>query len=136
MGAALPYLVRGPALNAHDYYLDLQDAIHAAPHVVRSDVRFEEIDINECYVRGVLSLMGGFELHIAEYVVTGSVVTRTKYRYHLQASDGKLVSRWDNAPHHSDVATFPDHRHDDQDGIHPSPPVSIPDVLDAVLQFI
>jgi hypothetical protein len=80
-------------LNARDYYLDLQDAIHAAPHVVRSDVQFEEIDTNECYVRGVFTLIGGFELHIAEYVVTEPVVTRPKYRYHLQTSDGKLVSR-------------------------------------------
>jgi hypothetical protein len=36
-------------LNARDYYLSLQNAIHAAPHVLRSDVRFEEIDVNECY---------------------------------------------------------------------------------------
>jgi hypothetical protein len=48
-------------LNARDYYLSLQNAIHAAPHVLRSDVRFEEIDVNECYVRGILTLTGGFE---------------------------------------------------------------------------
>ena len=81
-------------MNARDYYLSLQNAIHAAPHVLRSDVQFEEIDVNECYVRGVLTLIGGFELHIAEYVVTEPVLTRPKYRYRLQTSDGKLVSRW------------------------------------------
>jgi hypothetical protein len=123
-------------LNARDYYLELQQAIHAAPHVLRSDVRFEEIDVAECYVRGVLTLIDGFELHIAEYVVTDPDVTRPKYRYHLQALDGGLVSRWDNAPHHKDMSTFPDHRHDGQDGIHPSPAMSVVDVLDAVLQFI
>jgi len=123
-------------LNARDYYLGLQNGIHAAPHVLRSDVRFEEIDVNECYVRGVLTLIGGFELHIAEYVVTDPVLTRPKYRYHLQTSDGKLVSRWDNAPHHPTVSTFPDHRHDDHDGIHPAPSMNVPDVLNAVLQFI
>jgi len=57
-------------LNARDYYLGVQTVIHAASHVVRSDVRFEEIDVNECYVRGTLALIGGFELHIAEYVIT------------------------------------------------------------------
>jgi hypothetical protein len=123
-------------VNARDYYLSLQNAIHAVPHVLRSDVRFEEIDVNECYVRGILTLIGGFELHIAEYVVTDPVLTRPKYRYHLQTSDGKLVSRWDNAPHHPDVSTFPDHRHDDHSGVHPAPPMNVPDVLDAVLQFI
>jgi len=123
-------------LNARDYYLSLQNAIHAAPHVLRSDVRFEEIDVNECYVRGILTLTGGFELHIAEYVVTEPVLTRPRYRHHLQTSDGKLVSRWDNAPHHPSVSTFPDHRHDDQGGVHPASSMNVPDVLDAVLQFI
>lgn len=123
-------------MNARDYYLSLQHAIHIAPHVLRSDVRFEEIDVNECYVRGILTLTGGFGLHIAEYVVTEPVLTRPKYRYHLQTSAGKLVSRWDNAPHHPTVSTFPDHRHDDQGGVQPASSMSVPDVLDAVLQFI
>ena len=123
-------------MKARDYYLSLQNAIHAAPHVLRSDVQFEEIDVNECYVRGVLTLIGGFELHIAEYVVTEPVLTRPKYRYHLQTFGGKLVSRWDNAPHHPDVSTFPDHRHDDHGGVHLASPMNVPDVLDAVLQFI
>ena len=123
-------------MNARDYYLELQDAIHTAPHVVRSDVQFEEIDANECYVRGVLALLGGFELHIAEYVVTEPVITRLKYRYHLQTTGGQLISRWDNAPHHPDVVTFPDHRHDDQGGAYPTPSMNVSDVLEAVLQFI
>ena len=123
-------------MNARAYYLSLQHAIHIAPHVLHSDVRFEEIDANECYVRGILTLTGGFELHIAEYVVTEPVLARSKYRYHLQTSDGKLVSRWDNAPNHSAVSTFPDHRRDDQGGVHPTPSMNVPDVLDVVLQFI
>jgi hypothetical protein len=50
--AALSHPIRGPRLNARDYYLDLQKAIRAAPHVLRIDMQFEEIDVNECYVRG------------------------------------------------------------------------------------
>ncbi len=123
-------------MNARDYYLSLQNTIHAAAHVLSSDVRFEEIDINECYVRGVLVLIGGFELHIAEYVVSEPLLTRLKYRYHLQTSGGKLISRWDNAPHHPDVSTFPNHRHDDHGGVHPAPPMNVSDILNAVLQFL
>ena len=136
MAAAVRHLVRGPGLSAREYYLDLQSAIHAAPHVLRSDVRFEEIDLNECYVRGVLTLIHGFELHIAEYVITEPALTRTKYRYHLQTAGGRLISRWDNAPHHPEVPSFPDRRHDDHGGVHPSPPIDVPDVLCAVLPFI
>jgi hypothetical protein len=123
-------------VNAREYYLGLQDVIHAAPFVLRSDLRFEEIDTNECYIRGVLLLVGGFELHIAEYVVTEPDVTRPKYRYHLQSSSNELVARWDNAPHHPSVLTFPHHYHDAEGQVHSTRPVSIPEVLDAVLPTI
>ncbi len=123
-------------MNARDYYLNLQKAIRAAPHVLRIDMQFEEIDANECYVRGILTLIGGFELHVAEYVLTEPAATRPKYRYHLQTTDGNLVSRWDNAPHHPDIATFPDHRHDDQGGVHANRSTSVPEVLETALQFI
>ncbi len=123
-------------MNARDYYLQLQYVIHTAPHVLRSNVQFEAIDLNECYIRGIITLMGDFELHIAEYVVTEPAVTRPKYRYHLQTLAGELVSRWDNAPHHPAISTFPDHRHGGDGNICPSAVMNIPDVLIAVLQFI
>ena len=135
MGTTFPYSVWNPNLNARDYYLDLQNAIHAKPYVFQLDMNFEEIDANECYVRGVLTLVGGFELHVAEYVITSPTLSRPKYRYHLQTSDGVLVSRWDNAPHHSEVSTFPDHRHDGS-GVYPSSSMTIPDVLEVLLKFI
>jgi len=34
-----------------------------------------------------------------------------KYRYHYQDSEGNLVKRWDNAKHHPEIKTFPDHLH-------------------------
>jgi hypothetical protein len=30
---------------------------------------------------------------------------------HWQNKDGKLRIRWDNAPHHKDMKTFPHHKH-------------------------
>ena len=124
-------------MNAREYYLSIQAAIHAAPHVSRSEVRFDEIDINECYIRGSIYLLGDLELHIAEYVVTEPDIQRFKYRYHLQAAeDKKLVSRWDNVAHHPQIRTFPHHRHDQSDEVHPSPPMDITKLLDAVLAFI
>lgn len=123
-------------MNSREYYRDLQAAIHAAPYVLRSDRRFEEVDENECYVSGNLLLVGEFELRIAEYMITEPVLTRPKYRYHLQTSGGRMLSWWDNAPHHREVATHPDHRHDEQGRICPHPPSDVPGVLDAVVSFI
>ena len=33
------------------------------------------------------------------------------YSYHWQNNSGKLITRWDNAPHHKQIKTFPHHKH-------------------------
>lgn len=35
-----------------------------------------------------------------------------KYSFHWQRADGSLIRRWDNAPHHPEIDTFPHHVHD------------------------
>lgn len=117
-------------MNAREYFQRLQRSIDDAAFVVSVDLHYNEIDTNECYIRGRLILPDSLELHIAEYVVTAPTFQRLKYRYHLQTVDGTLVSRWDNAPHYPKVSTFPHHRHDASESAYPSPPISIPDVLD------
>lgn len=34
-----------------------------------------------------------------------------RYAYHWQDSGNRLLARWDNAPHHHSLPTFPDHFH-------------------------
>ena len=47
------------------------------------------------------------QLHIKEYNSFDSYL----YSYHWQDVNGSLRIRWDNSPHHSDLGTFPDHKH-------------------------
>ncbi len=35
-----------------------------------------------------------------------------KYSFHWQHADGHLIRRWDNAPHHPEIASFPHHVHE------------------------
>lgn len=122
-------------MNSREYYAGVQKAILAAPHVIQTDISFDEVSEEECYIRGVIILRGGFELHIAEYVVTEPEVKRLKYRFHLQSSDNRMIARWDNAPHHPEVKTHPDHAHIGQ-RIKSNPPMDIPQALEAVLSLI
>jgi hypothetical protein len=48
------------------------------------------------------------ELHIKEYYSVDSYF----YSYHWQDRNGFMKIRWDNAPHHRHLGTFPDHKHD------------------------
>ncbi len=123
-------------MNVREYWGTVQNTIQAAPHVISFEIAFEEIDNRECYIRGKLQLTGGLQLHIAEYVITGSTLGRTKYRYHLQDADGRMLARWDNASHHQEVATFPHHRHEADGTVKDSPAMDIEAVLQAVVAFL
>lgn len=122
-------------MKSREYYASVQKTILAAAHVIQSDVSFDEISEEECYIRGVLTIAGDYQLHIAEYVVTEPKLMRLKYRFHLQTSKGKMIARWDNAPHHPEVKTHPDHLHVG-DKVKANPPTDIAQVLADVLSFI
>ena len=49
-----------------------------------------------------------FRVFISELILGGSV---TKYSYTLLHS-GKVILRYDNAPHHPYIETFPHHKHE------------------------
>jgi hypothetical protein len=56
------------------------------------------------------------------------------YRYHYQSSRTGKVFRYDNAPHHVEVATHPDHKHSGDDVL-ASPHPSIEQILQEVEVF-
>ncbi len=122
-------------MNSREYYAAVQAAILAAPHIIQTDISFDEVSESECYIRGILTLAGGYELHIAEYIVTGPEFKRLKYRFHLQSSENQMIARWDNAPHHPEIKTHPDHLHVGEK-IKATPPMDIAQVLADVLSFI
>lgn len=63
------------------------------------------------------------ELYIKEYNSFDSYL----YSYHWQDADGSLRIRWDNAPHHRELRTFPDHKHAPE--LEESKEVSLADVM-------
>jgi hypothetical protein len=87
---------------------------------------------NDGFIRIKCSLADGSTLEFAEYVQlkAGSIYLQT-YSYHWQSCKGTLLKRWDNAPHHPEIATFPDHLHKG-DVIADSKPMTLALVLIAI----
>ena len=50
----------------------------------------------------------GSVLFIKDYLFMDG---KRKYSYHWQDKSGHLLSRWDNAPHHREILSYPHHRH-------------------------
>lgn len=51
------------------------------------------------------------ELHVMEYLELDTTPEVKTYRYHYQNQTKELIFRYDNAPHHHEIATFPNHKH-------------------------
>jgi len=67
------------------------------------------------------------------YIRELTTKTETKYSYHWQTHSGKLVCRWDNAPHHRTVPTFPHHKHKgNKEEVLPSKEVTLEQVLNII----
>ena len=68
-------------------------------------------------------------LFIREYVD----MDERNYSYHWQNGNGDLIIRWDNAPYHPEVISYPHHKHM-KDGVLKSKEVAIEDVLAYILK--
>nr|NQU92299.1 hypothetical protein [Bacteroidota bacterium] len=57
------------------------------------------------------------------------------YSFHWQDKNNKLLSRWDNAPFHKNIKTFPHHKHQN-DEILPSVEIGLKDVLSFIFKTL
>jgi hypothetical protein len=84
------------------------------PDIVK-DIRIEKFrQFGFSYqLRALVFLCDDSELYVKDYLFQDN---SRKYSYHWQSKDGKLIGRWDNAPHWPDAGTFPHHFHNGQTG--------------------
>ncbi|MDI6655362.1 MAG: DUF6516 family protein [Candidatus Hydrothermarchaeota archaeon] len=58
-----------------------------------------------------ITLIDDSTLFFTEYSTSSKdKIFRDKYSFHWQKRD-KMIIRWDNAPHHREISTFPHHAH-------------------------
>ena len=90
----------------------------------------EQFGNRDGLIRIKCHLVGGNTFEFAEYVqiARSGRIQRVTYSYHWQTKDGVLIKRWDNAPHHKELAGFPDHLHDG-DKVKSSRPMTLAKVL-------
>ena len=98
-------------LQRLDELLSTSTAV-ANVEVVRRSLRDSELE-RTLHYRYRVALADGGLVEMTERVLEAQGTLRvTTYRHHWQDPSGRLVQRWDNAPHHPEVETFPHHLHD------------------------
>jgi hypothetical protein len=111
-----------------------------SPHVKRVEKLRQEEDATGTigFMRYRLTLSNGDLLELTERLeVQARGIVVTKYRHHWQDRAGRLIKRWDNAPHHPDVSSFPHHLHDGaEEQVVAHAPVDALHILTLVIQSI
>lgn len=83
-------------------------------------------------LRAKASLKGGYVLYVTEAFGKSFRC----YSYHVQ-KNGKLVRRWDNAPHWPEMKTFPHHLHlNSENEVQECPEISVKGVLEELKAII
>ena len=75
--------------------------------------------VREYEVLGLLQDEDFYYLKIKSFIIDDSVLhikiylsdREYNYSFHWQRETGELIVRWDNAPHHREITTFPHHMH-------------------------
>ncbi len=126
--------------SLHQYFARLQDTL-----LSRKEIEVQSISIREndpVKDEGRFSARVSFydesslEAHEKVTLEDGAIV-KDRYSYHYQESNNSLVFRYDNAPHHPEVETFPHHKHvgSDENVIAAQPP-DLSDVLNEIDEII
>ena len=95
-----------------DYFSEIQSLIRSSIFVENVDVEYEVKSRSIGIVHGILGMIDGSTLQFMELInIKRDKVIHLKYRFHLMDVNDKIVFRYDNSPHHPEIATYPHHKH-------------------------
>ncbi|GFP23313.1 hypothetical protein HKBW3S42_00492 [Candidatus Hakubella thermalkaliphila] len=119
-----------PSVSA--YFDEVKYLLITEPSIGSFDILREVVKEKEGFIRIRAMLSNKGILEIFEYVTIDreEPVVNT-YSFHWQDGRGNLLSRWDNAPHHKEVTSFPHHRHL-ENGVVSSKQVTLKEVLEII----
>ncbi len=94
-----------------EYFQSIGGYIADCPYVAESQIRNDKRSFYIGVVEGEIRFTDNSFLHFIEFVNVKEGVNIYKYSYHYQDKAEKIVFRYDMAPHHKEIKTFPHHKH-------------------------
>jgi hypothetical protein len=92
---------------------DIEEAISLSSIVVSSNIqKYFGSSNKEAYIKGKLTFIDLSSLDFSIYVLEkGKKLICDKYRFQYMDSAHRPGFRYDNAPHHKEILSFPMHKH-------------------------
>ena len=96
-------------MNIKNYFDRITLFLKGNSNVVSVRVEKKIISTSGGYLRLRITFLNGSVLDVREYV--DDKLRKLSYSYNFLSSKNTLIFRYDNAPHHKEVETFPYHVH-------------------------
>jgi len=88
-------------------------------------------------LKGTITFIDSSKLYFLEYILAeGNSLKRVSYRFHYTDSQGAMIFRYDNAPHHPEVPSHPHHKHLSDGRVVATKEQSLLDVLAEIASLI
>lgn len=95
------------------YFLQVESILQEFPAIRSFALNKKIYNSRQGMIGGKIIFESGASLEFTE-VVDIELTGKVKYRYHYMTKSKRLVFRYDNAPHHRQVKSFPHHKHTTQ----------------------
>jgi uncharacterized protein DUF6516 len=116
---------------------NIEKAIASSSIVLSSNVqKYFGPALETVYLKGHLLIIDSSILEIAIFATKSrKTLYIEKYRLHYMNSASQMLFRYDNAPHHLEIDSYPHHKHT-PDKIVPSTVPSLKDILNEISAII
>ena len=113
----------------HDYFSKVQKKLDASRWIIiEQSVNFNFVSDEMGIITGKLVFIDNSILEFMELVSK----KEAEYRFQFMDQNKEMVNRWDSAPHHKEIATFPYHMHTKK-GVKESKKANFVEILDIVV---
>ena len=92
------------------YFAQLEQNFQDFPLISFYSLTKKRYNAKQGFIRGTIVFEDGSQLEFVEVKNTDRR-EKIKYRYHYMDKEHLMVFRYDNAPHHNNMSTFPHHKH-------------------------
>ncbi len=95
----------------NQYFSEFGNIVDRFEFIIASDIHKRKVNDFLGIIEGTLHFENGILdiLEVIRYV--DNRLINIKYKYHYRNINNEMIFRYDNAPHHQNVDTFPDHKH-------------------------
>ncbi|MGD2250471.1 MAG: DUF6516 family protein [Candidatus Methanofastidiosia archaeon] len=118
-----------------EYFTFCEFIIQQSPLVISYTTHIVMGSPSKGHIQGIITFADGSELTFFELLSHDQdVVRHVKYRFHYQRGN-QFIFRYDNAPHHQELSTFPSHKHTSK-GVEPAASVTFQNVFQEIVDMI